>query len=80
MKQNANQLNIFDAELIALINKDMAQDRPIGFGITITEYCKANAPMSFSTASRIIKAKEAEGVLKMTRMKFDGHLCKVYHK
>ena len=83
MKPNANRLNISESELIAEINK-MAKViplRPVGFGVTCSEYCDAQKPpVAFSTGRRVLGMLVADGKLKAQHMKQRGHLVTVYYK
>ena len=80
MKQNANQLNISENELLEYINSQaITENRPAGFGITCAEYAHAMS-IAFTTARRILKNQVASERLQIKTMKENGHIVTVYYK
>lgn len=81
MKQNANQLNISENELLEYINGlvEVTPERPQGFGITATEYARAHG-MGHNKARLLLDNLVKDGKLKSQEMRDRGHKGRVYHK
>lgn len=80
---NQSDIPDFENDLLAYINKhaEAVAERPVGYGITKSEFAQSqNPPLAFTTAARMLNKLVEEKKLQTKHMKQNGHIVTVYFK